>query len=212
MATSIEVTSPSMVSPLQPRAGTSDRQAHGRCRNFTSTFPGIRRRSATSSAMNDYLNPNGSNRQFILLTVEQKTAPLLNARFSTSRKILRRFIDENEEQLFALSIRDCIVGELINSVYSLRSPRDLFDIRTIEIEADTVGRPRRGRRGSRGPDRTLHERAGRLVGRRSHRRDDRAVQTDRRHHPHAAHAAKCPLRAAATSTPRITAGFMCSGT
>lgn len=70
-----------------------------------------------------YLNPSGCNRQFILLSVEQKTAPLLNARFSTSRSILRRFIDDNEEQLFALSIRDCIVGELVNSVYSLSSPR-----------------------------------------------------------------------------------------
>ena len=32
-----------------------------------------------------YLNPNGCNRQFILLTTEQKTAPLLNVKFS--RKI-----------------------------------------------------------------------------------------------------------------------------
>lgn len=86
-----------------------------------------------------YLNPSGCNRQFILLSVEQKSAPLLNARFSTSRSILRRFIDDNEEQLFALSIRDCVVGELVNSVYSLSSPLDLFDIRTIEIDADTVG-------------------------------------------------------------------------
>ncbi|MCK7612993.1 DUF6638 family protein [Roseibium sediminicola] len=86
-----------------------------------------------------YLNPSGCNRQFILLSTDQKTAPLLNARFSTSRSILRRFIDDNEEQLFALSIRDCIVGELVNSVYSLTSPQDLFDIRTIEIDADTVG-------------------------------------------------------------------------
>ncbi|MCF6275125.1 MAG: hypothetical protein L3J05_05115, partial [Robiginitomaculum sp.] len=34
-----------------------------------------------------YLNPNGCNRQFILLTTDQKTAPLLNAQFSTSRSI-----------------------------------------------------------------------------------------------------------------------------
>ena len=31
-----------------------------------------------------YLNHMGVNRQFILLTTEQKTAPLLNAKFSTS--------------------------------------------------------------------------------------------------------------------------------
>lgn len=86
-----------------------------------------------------YLNPSGCNRQFILLSIDQKTAPLLNARFSTSRSILRRFIEDNEEQLFALSIRDCVVGELVNSVYSLTSPQDLFDIRTIDIDADTVG-------------------------------------------------------------------------
>ncbi len=86
-----------------------------------------------------YLNPNGCNRQFILLTLEQKAAPLLNAKFSTSRVVLRRFIDENEEQLFALSIRDCVVGELVNSVYSIKSPLDLFHLHAIDVEADTVG-------------------------------------------------------------------------
>ncbi|MHA7776712.1 DUF6638 family protein [Roseibium sp. M-1] len=86
-----------------------------------------------------YLNPHGCNRQFILLSVEQKTCPLLNARFSTSRSILKRFIEDNEEQLFALSIRDCVVGELVNSIYSVSSPQDLFYIRSIEVEADTVG-------------------------------------------------------------------------
>lgn len=86
-----------------------------------------------------YLNPNGCNRQFILLSNAQKSAPLLNAHFSTSRSILRRFIEANEEQLFALSIRDAVVGELVNTVISIRSPLDLFDIRTIDVEADTVG-------------------------------------------------------------------------
>lgn len=46
-----------------------------------------------------YLNHGGVNRQFILLTVEQKYCPLLNAQFSTNRDILRRFIDANEQQL-----------------------------------------------------------------------------------------------------------------
>jgi hypothetical protein len=58
-----------------------------------------------------YLNPNGLNRQFILLTTEQKNAPLLNARFSTSRAILVRFIEENEAQLFALTVRDAVAGD-----------------------------------------------------------------------------------------------------
>ncbi|WP_323767674.1 DUF6638 family protein [Marinovum sp.] len=86
-----------------------------------------------------YLNPRGVNRQFILLTTAQKTAPLLEATFSTSRTILRRFIEANEAQLFALTARDAVAGELVNSVFSLATPARLFDIRKITVEADTTG-------------------------------------------------------------------------
>lgn len=85
-----------------------------------------------------YLNPNGCNRQFILLSTAQKTAPLLNAKFSTSRPILRQFIEENEAELFALTTRDAVAGELENSVYDLSSPERLFDIHRITVEADTT--------------------------------------------------------------------------
>lgn len=86
-----------------------------------------------------YLNPNGCNRQFILLTTAQKSAPLLHARFSTSRGILKQFIEANEAQLFALTARDAVAGELANSVYEVSAPARLFDIRKITIEADTIG-------------------------------------------------------------------------
>ena len=86
-----------------------------------------------------YLNHRGVNRQFILLTTEQATAPLLNAKFSTSRGILKQFIERNRAQLFALTARDAVAGELVNSVYSAETPAKLFDIRKITIEADTTG-------------------------------------------------------------------------
>ncbi len=86
-----------------------------------------------------YLNPNGCNRQFILLTTAQKTAPLLNIKFSTSRGILRQFIEKNEAQLFALTARDAVAGELANSVFAMDTPKALFDIRRITVEADTIG-------------------------------------------------------------------------
>lgn len=85
-----------------------------------------------------YLNPNGCNRQFILLTTDQKTAPLLNMKFSTSRSIIRDYIEENEEELFALTAREAVAGELLNSVFEISKPADLFHINQIEIEADTV--------------------------------------------------------------------------
>lgn len=85
-----------------------------------------------------YLNQGGCNRQFILLTTQQKTAPLLDATFSMSRSILRRFIEENEAQLFALTAQDAVAGEILNSVYAISDPTRLFDIRRLEIEADTT--------------------------------------------------------------------------
>ena len=85
-----------------------------------------------------YLNHLGVNRQFILLSMEQRTAPLLNTKFSTSREILKQFIAKNEAQLFALTARDAVAGELVNSVYDVSTPARLFDIRRIEVEADTT--------------------------------------------------------------------------
>jgi hypothetical protein len=86
-----------------------------------------------------YLNPNCCNRQFILLTTAQKAAPLLNVKFSTSRGILKQFYEVNDAQLFALTARDAVAGELQNSVYEVSSPARLFDIRRITVEADTIG-------------------------------------------------------------------------
>ena len=85
-----------------------------------------------------YLNHAGVNRQFILLSMEQRTAPLLNTKFSTSRGILQQFFAENEAQLFALTARDAVAGELVNSVYDVSTPARLFDIRRIKVEADTT--------------------------------------------------------------------------
>lgn len=86
-----------------------------------------------------YLNPNGANRQFILLSTQQKEAPLLNIRFSTSRSILSQFIEKNEAQLFALTARDAVAGELQGSVYAVDTPAQLFDYRQVTVEADTIG-------------------------------------------------------------------------
>jgi uncharacterized protein DUF6638 len=85
-----------------------------------------------------YLNPNGCNRQFILLSTAQKSAPLLEAKFSNSRGILKRFITENEAALFALTTRDAVAGELENSVFDVSDPARLLDIRQITVEADTT--------------------------------------------------------------------------
>ena len=77
-------------------------------------------------------------RQFILLTPELRYAPLLDAKFSFSREILRDFIIENEAQLFALTAQDAVARELNNSVFQVTDAIDLFYIYQIDIEADTT--------------------------------------------------------------------------
>ncbi|SFI97734.1 DUF6638 family protein [Jannaschia pohangensis] len=86
----------------------------------------------------DYLNPGGCNRQIILLSTRQREAPLLEMKFSTSAQIIRDFIARNEAQLFTLTARDAVAGELQNSVYSVADPAHLLDIRTVTVEADTT--------------------------------------------------------------------------
>ncbi|MFD1882729.1 DUF6638 family protein [Paracoccus pacificus] len=88
----------------------------------------------------DYLSPKGANRQFILLTTEQKTAPLLNPSISALRDILRRFIVENESQLLSLTARDAVLGEIEDHVWELATPADLAAVTQIKIIADTTGR------------------------------------------------------------------------
>jgi hypothetical protein len=85
-----------------------------------------------------YLNPQGVNRQFILLFVEQKAAPLLGASFSTTRGIIRQFIEKNESEIFALTTRDAVAGELLDSVFDVSDPALLFHLRRITVEADTT--------------------------------------------------------------------------
>lgn len=87
----------------------------------------------------DYLRPAGGNRQFILLTTEQKSAPLLASDLSVLRDVLRRFIAENESQLFSLTARDAVVGEVDDLVWQVATPADLMQIDRLKISADTTG-------------------------------------------------------------------------
>lgn len=86
----------------------------------------------------DYLDPPGGTRQFILLTTEQKTAPLLNADLSVDRDILQQFIEANESQLFTLTARDAVVGEMDEGVWQMAAPADLKAIRRLTVSADTT--------------------------------------------------------------------------
>jgi len=85
-----------------------------------------------------YLNPNGVNKKFILLTTGQARLPALDTQFTSSATILKRFIADNREPLFALSTRDVVFGELANSTYKIDSVADLLAINRIRVEVHTT--------------------------------------------------------------------------
>lgn len=84
-----------------------------------------------------YLNPNGCNRKLIFLTIEQAELPLVDGAFSSSRAIVRRFIEDNRDALFALTTRDVVYGELENSVYRVDTLDDVISIKNIRVEVNT---------------------------------------------------------------------------
>jgi len=85
-----------------------------------------------------YLNPHGVNKKFILLTTGQARLPALDTRFTSSATILKRFIADNREPLFALSTRDVVFGELANSTYKIDTLADLLSINRIRVEVHTT--------------------------------------------------------------------------
>ena len=87
-----------------------------------------------------YLNPHGCNRLFVLLTVEQADLPLLDATFSCSRAILKGFIQDNRDALFALTARDAVFGELDDSVYKIKTLADITAIKRIRVKVRTTRR------------------------------------------------------------------------
>lgn len=85
-----------------------------------------------------YLNPHGCNRNFILLTLEQAGLPIVEYTFSSTQTILRQFIEDNRQPLFALTLRDAIYGELENSVCRVDNPEDVLSIKNIRIEINST--------------------------------------------------------------------------
>lgn len=86
----------------------------------------------------DYLNKNGCNRQFILLTLAQLGAPLLEARFSVSKTILSRFFEENRERLEYILGHDALCGEIEDSVFEIENPEGLLAIDEVFMVYETA--------------------------------------------------------------------------
>ena len=89
----------------------------------------------------NYLDPNGVNRRFIILTPAQSTLPVVHTCFSNTEALVYEFYNSNSRAIQALTIKDVIYGEIEDNVSTVRDVEDLLSIEQVEfkvLSADDV--------------------------------------------------------------------------
>ena len=87
----------------------------------------------------DYLNPHGINRRFIILSPEQESLPLVYHQFSSTYDLMMAFYQKNAESLRTLTLKDVVYGEIENSTFRIRTIDDILSIREVEFKLRTGG-------------------------------------------------------------------------
>lgn len=85
-----------------------------------------------------YLDPNGINRRFIILSPEQMELPVVATAFSNTQDLLYKFFEENARALLALTIKDVLYGEIEDSVFEISDIEDLLSIEQVEFKLSTA--------------------------------------------------------------------------
>lgn len=81
----------------------------------------------------DYLDPNGINRRFIILTPGQRDLPVVHTAFSNTSQLMFEFMSKNQRAIDALTIKDVIYGEIEDSVSKVEDIEDLLSINQVEF-------------------------------------------------------------------------------
>lgn len=81
----------------------------------------------------DYLDPNGINRRFIILTPAQIDLPVVHTAFSNTSQLMFEFMSKNSRAIDALTIKDVIYGEIEDSVSTVSDIEDLLSINQVEF-------------------------------------------------------------------------------
>jgi hypothetical protein len=81
-----------------------------------------------------YLDPNGVNRRFIVLTPAQIELPVVHTAFSNTSQLMYEFLTRNRRAIDALTIKDVIYGEIEDSVAKVVDIEDLLSINQVEFK------------------------------------------------------------------------------
>ncbi|MDP2734238.1 MAG: hypothetical protein Q8O63_14220 [Hoeflea sp.] len=81
----------------------------------------------------DYLDPNGVNRRFVILTPEQENLPVVHTRFSNTAGLMHEFFDGNRRAVHAVTIKDALFGEIEDPVAVVTGVEDLLKIEEVRF-------------------------------------------------------------------------------
>jgi hypothetical protein len=87
----------------------------------------------------DYLNPHGINRRFIILSPEQESLPIVYHQFSSTYDLMMAFFQKNAESLRTLTLKDVVFGEIENSTFRIETIDDILSIHEVEFKLRTGG-------------------------------------------------------------------------
>lgn len=84
-----------------------------------------------------FLNPNGVNRQFIIIDVRQANLRSISLSFSSTPFVIKKFINDNKNEIMALTALDSVFGEIENNVIRVECLSDILNIHELSIVCDT---------------------------------------------------------------------------
>lgn len=86
----------------------------------------------------EYLDPNGVNRRFIILTPAQERLPVVHTRFSNTGALMHQFFEANRRAINAVTIRDVLYGEIGEEVAQIEDIDDLLSIQQVNFNVLTA--------------------------------------------------------------------------
>lgn len=84
-----------------------------------------------------YLDPLGINRRFIIVSPEQADMPVVNISFSSTPDLVRAFYVKNSEAIRNLTLKDVVYGEIEDASYRADDLDDVLSIKRVKFKLHT---------------------------------------------------------------------------
>ncbi|OCW59181.1 DUF6638 family protein [Hoeflea olei] len=104
-----------------------------RLENFRIDMTGFSPEIAEELGDVQYLDPNGVNRRFVILTPEQENLPVVHTQFSNTAGLMHEFFDGNRRAVSAVTIKDALYGEIEEPVDVVSGVEDLLSIEEVRF-------------------------------------------------------------------------------